>query len=81
MGTSLGLQCLRLCAATAGGGGAAQEEVRFHSPHGATKEGGGGRELEDLCSTMTSVESFSLRTQSKNVPFYTLTLTFLLLSS
>ena len=42
---------------------------------------GGGRELEDLCSTMTSVESFSLRTQSKNVPFYTLTLTFLILSS
>ena len=42
MGTSLGLQCLRLCAATAGGGGAAQEEGRFHSPHGATKEGGGG---------------------------------------
>ena len=51
-----------------------------HTP-GATKKGGGGQELEDLCSTMTSVETFSLRTQSKNVPFYTLTLTFLLLSS
>ena len=36
-------------------------------PHtrGATKKGGGGRELEDLCSTMTSVETFSLRTQCK----------------